>query len=170
MGNLLFLDLDGVLNCHEWDEEVCCGQIHPDKVGRLNCILRSTNTKIVLSSAWRYIIHRGECNLMGMEWVFRSHGILANRLIGYTRKDNEPPNWDGTPGSWTRTNERGQQISDWLKEHPQLWMNNNYAILDDLDLGISELHGKRFVQTNGKVGITNDNMYKVISILRGDYA
>lgn len=167
---LLFLDLDGCLNCHEWDAEIQCGQIHKDKVDRLNCILKSTKASIILSSAWRYIILRGEMTLMGMEWLFRSHGILANRLIGCIRKDNEPPNWDGTPESWTRPNERGQQISDWLKEHPQVSMYNNYAIIDDLDLGISELHGKRFVQTNGKVGITNEDMYKVISILRGDYA
>lgn len=63
---VIFLDIDGVLNSHEWDTETMCGQIHKDKVALLNGVLRVTEAKIVLSSAWRYIVYRGECNLRGL--------------------------------------------------------------------------------------------------------
>ena len=65
--SILFLDIDGVLNTHENDPEVMCGQIHRDKVQLLNGVLRDTGARIVLSSAWRYSIYRNEATLMGLE-------------------------------------------------------------------------------------------------------
>ena len=113
--SILFLDIDGVLNTHENDPEVMCGQIHRDKVQLLNGVLRDTGARIVLSSAWRYIIYRNEATLMGLEWLLRSHGMIAGRLIDITRKDTMAirGQYDGR-AHWPMDNERGQQISDWL--------------------------------------------------------
>lgn len=167
---LIFLDIDGVLNDHAWDTEVMCGQIQQDKVARLNHILHVTGARIVLSSAWRYIIHRGESNLMGLEWLFRSHGILMNRLISYTRPDTaeQPPRWDGDLHTWIRTNERGVQIADWLAEFTASAAEqpSPYVAIDDLDLGISEA-GHPFVQTNGAVGLTDGDVLQSIRLLGG---
>lgn len=161
MTRLLFLDVDGVLNAHEFDPEVMCGPIHRNKMELLNRVLRATDARIVLSSAWRYIIYRGEANLAGMDWLFRSHGMPANRLIGITREDTmiRPP-WDGSQ-PWPLSNERGQQIADWLVAHKP---HGNYVVLDDLDPGISAA-GHPFVRTDGRVGLTEADADRAIALL-----
>ncbi len=162
---ILFLDIDGVLNEHETlDPEVECGRFHADKVARLNRVLRDTGAKIVLSSAWRYFIHRGEMNLTGLDWLLRSHGIMQGRLIGVTERDaeREDPHWDGK--SWPLTNERGGQIANYLRHKVGLVHVERYAVVDDLDLGISEaLHP--FVQTVGTVGLTDYNAGCLVQML-----
>lgn len=160
----LFLDIDGVLNGHEFDPAVMCGQIHPDKVARLNRVLVATDCRIVLSSAWRYLVHRGEMNLRGMEWLLRSHGVLADRLVGITRADLMiRVVYDGQPATWPHTNERGHQISDWLMGDNR-WTCQPYAVVDDMDLGISEA-GHPFVMTDGKVGLTVADADRLIELL-----
>jgi hypothetical protein len=164
MAKFLFLDIDGVLNTHEFDPEILCGQIHRDKVALLNHVLRATDAKVVLSSAWRYIVHRGEANLQGMDWLLRSHGMLANRLIGVTRPDTMRVTtaYSGVPTSWPQVNERGQQISDWLADYtvPVL----SYLAVDDLDLGITAA-GHPLVLTDGMVGLTEADAARAIELL-----
>jgi hypothetical protein len=159
---LLFLDIDGVLNVHESDPEVLCGQIHKDKVALLNRVLRETDARIVLSSAWRYLVHRGEMDLTGLEWLLRSHGVLAGRLVGITRPDTmrATMDYDGRPGTWPQVNERGQQITDYLRV---AWPTG-YAVVDDLDLGIREARHP-FVQTDGGVGLTLGDAERLIELL-----
>ena len=162
---LLFLDIDGVLNAHEYDPAVRCGQIHRDKVERLNRVLRATGARFVLSSAWRYIVHRGEATLAGMDWLLRSHGLLGDRLIGITRPDTmrTDANYQGHPQSWPVCNERGQQITDWLTGHAgHIWPR--YVVIDDLDLGIVAA-GHPFVHTVGTVGLTDIDADRAIAIL-----
>jgi len=176
---LLFLDIDGVLNGHEpLDPEVMCGRIHADKVALLNGVLRQTGAMLALSSAWRYLVLRGEMNMSGLEWLLRSHGIMANRLIGVTRKDHmrESPEFDGK--YWPVHNERGQQITDFMTgnghlnplgiEHyspeAKLGPIEAYAVIDDLDLGISAA-GHPFVQTNGQVGMQIDDARRLVELL-----
>lgn len=159
---LLFLDLDGCLNTHDVDPEVLCGHIHTDKVARLNYILRETDARIVLSSAWRYIVYRNEMTLAGMDWLFRSHGILAGRLIGITREDTMVREiYTGDPSTWPMVNERGQQITDWRAENGHA---GPYVVIDDLDLGISEA-GHPFVWCDGKVGLTDEQAEVCIGLL-----
>jgi hypothetical protein len=168
---LLFLDVDGVLNAHEFHPDIMCGQIHRDKVELLNGILLSTGARIVLSSAWRYIVYRGEMNLMGMEWLLRSHGVLANRLVGITRRDttvDRPPDWKGDLQTWVKNDERGEQISDWLETCIGMTGFNcsGYVVIDDMDLGISAA-GHPFVQTDGSVGMRAEHAKKAVEILMG---
>jgi hypothetical protein len=163
MMRLLFLDIDGVLNAHEpLDPEVMCGTFHPDKIMLLNQVLRQTDAKIVLSSAWRYLVHRGEMNLDGLEWLLRSHGVLAGRLHGITRKDSERKtmSWDGTYASWVHGNERGKQIAEYLGNDRSI----PYAVVDDLDLGISDC-GHPFVQTDGAVGLRIEEAQQLVKLL-----
>lgn len=158
---LVFLDIDGVLNDHDFDPESLCGRIHHDKMKIFNHILRHTGAMVVLSSAWRYIVHRNELTLAGIDWLLRSHGMLANRLIGITREDTmcrEP--YNGDPKTWPMPNERGEQIAMWLSDGEP----HRYVVIDDLDLGISEW-GHPFVQTDGKVGLTVEDADRVIALL-----
>lgn len=161
---LIFLDIDGVLNDHKIPEGVHCGQIHSQKVTLLNRVLRFTGAQIVLSSAWRYIVHRGEANLEGMSWLLQSHGLLAGKLVGITRMDTEPQNWDGRPESWVASPERGQQITEYLAQHPC----ERYVVVDDLDLGITAA-GHPFVKTNGTRGLTLGDTWRMMRILNGDF-
>lgn len=162
---VLFLDIDGVLNAREpLCPEAMCGRFHADKVTRLNHVLRTTGAHIVLSSAWRYFVHREEMTCKGIDWLLRSHGVIANRLAGVTRPDTMRPSmeWDGK-GSWPHDNERGQQITDWQRQ----WVEfGPYAVVDDLNLGISAA-GHPFVQTDGKIGLTDADADKLIALLGG---
>ena len=164
---LLFLDIDGVLNAHEpLCPEVMCGRFHQDKVTRLNNILRATDARIVLSSAWRYLVHRGEMNIAGMDWLLRSHGVMSGRLAGITRTDSmrDDPNFDGK--HWPVHHERGRQIYDWLNtENPWITEMKSYVVIDDLDLGISDF-GHPFVRTEGTVGLTDFEVERAINILK----
>lgn len=165
---VLFLDLDGCLNQHEpLDPEVMCGRIHADKVALLNHVLRTTGANIVLSSAWRYFIHRGEMDLSGLDWLMRSHGIMQNRVISITRPDTmERPKYNGDPETWPVSNERGQQITDWLAVSLGMtgFAVDRYAVLDDLDLGISAA-GHPLVLVDGKVGLTPAAADRLIDLL-----
>jgi hypothetical protein len=161
---LIFLDVDGVLNAHEFDPEVLCGQIHPDKVCRLNRVLRETGARVVLSSAWRYIAFRDEATILGLEWLFRSHGMLAGRLAGLTWPDTMKRwTYNGYPASWPLPNERGAQITRWLAENPY---HRPYVVLDDLDLGISD-EGHPFVHVDGMFGLSDDDAGRAAEILKG---
>lgn len=163
VSKIIFLDIDGVLNAHEFDPDAMCGKIHPEKISILNGVLRETGAKIVLSSAWRYIIHRGESTLVGMEWLMRSHGMIAGVLVGITRRDTmekRMEKFSGNPCEWPVENERGAQISDWIESNKV----TSYVAVDDLDLGITAA-GHPLVQTDGKIGITTDHAAKMVAIL-----
>lgn len=173
---ILFLDIDGVLNTHEpLDPEVMCGRFHPDKVARLNHVLRMTGAKIVLSSAWRYFVHRGEMTIAGVEWLLRSHGVMQQRLIGITRPDTMQercPTWNGnTP--WPVCDERGHQIASWIAFNRTRLGLDSYAVVDDggfhqdgswTDLGITA-SGHPFVRVEGLVGLTWADANRLIQLL-----
>lgn len=165
--NLIFLDIDGVLNRHEpLEEGVMCGKLYDHKVFLLNHILKHTDARIVLSSAWRYLVHRGEMNLTGLGWLLRSHGIM-NRLVGITREDTiKRDPWDGSKPWQPCDNERGQQISDYLLAGPGSLENLRYVVIDDLDLGISAA-GHPFIKVDGTQGLQWGHCEEAIKILKG---
>lgn len=100
----------------------------------------------------------------GLDWLFRSHGVLANRIVSITREDAiDRCEWDGTKESWPLVNERGKQIADWLANHLNV---DRYVVIDDMDLGISEA-GHPFVHVDGTVGLTDRDAVKAIGILNG---
>lgn len=58
MANILFLDIDGVLNSNFWNDshqrEISEGiLIDEEKVKLLACLVKKTNAKIILHSGWR---------------------------------------------------------------------------------------------------------------------
>lgn len=181
---LIFLDIDGVLNNHVCDPMSMCGEIDSAKVRILNRVLFTTGAKLVLSSAWRYILFRREAKIEGIEWLLRSHGLHSGRIIGLrdkyrvigpfaatTRSDTlKRKAYDGTPGSWPMENERGEQIRDWLRNfwtYLDYGQKARYVVIDDLDLGIREA-GHPFVQTNGGMGLTDADANLVTDLLMGD--
>lgn len=146
---VVFLDIDGVLNGHEYDVQAKSCTIKQECVKYFN-VLMETNVQLVLSSAWRYQILRGATTLRGFEHLLQSHGCrVSGRLIGHTREDknvDEP---------------RAVQIEEWLNKRPEV---TRYCVVDDMDLGFT-WHGMPFVQTDGAYGINLDNVSAITEIL-----
>lgn len=170
---LLFLDIDGVLNDHNPMPNGMCG-MQADKVRRLNRILAEIpDLLIVVSSAWRYVVHRGFSNLEGLEHLFLTHGIdCQGRVHGVTEADAEtfdpnashkPPYdvdyWEKRGLKW-----RVQQIRDYCEKHSPV----AFIVLDDLDLDIEELVcTAEVVEHNGilvpvKIGLDDHHVTEVL--------
>ena len=152
MTGLIFLDIDGVLNGHDWCEEAKSCLFRAECISNFNQIITKCEPVVVLSSAWRYMLLGTEpaTTLTGFEYMLRTHGVSDKlRLVGHTLSDEEIAI-------------RGDQISAWLKEHT---VTVPYVVIDDLDLGISKADHP-FVQTDGKVGLTVNDVQSVVAILK----
>jgi hypothetical protein len=164
---LIFLDIDGVLNTHDYCPKRRSSTINLDLVARLNQITEATGAGVVISSAWRYMIHGGALTMKGFEYLLQTHGAWFN-VVGYTRKDedcvfcghmNEPGILNCAKCS--EPSERGNLIECWRKENNH---TDQYVVIDDLDLGIRKANHP-FVQTKGDEGISNLNVEEAIRIL-----
>ncbi len=156
---ILFLDIDGVLNGHEYVEEAQCSQIKPECVKHLNRILSETGCKIVLSSAWRYLVLQKAMTLSGFEVMLRSHGVRCiSRLIGTTCFDEDKDD--------RYTDDRSGQIARYIASFKD--PIESYAVVDDGDYGFSKCQGPRFVHTDSKVGLTKEHADRLIEILNKD--
>lgn len=149
---VLFLDIDGVLNGHEYNEEAQSNGIRADCVQRLNRVLGMTDCSIVLSSAWRYMVLRGAMTLQGFSYMLRTHGVRSPmRLIGCFGEDDQTEDPD----------ERARQVLAWRAEHEH---TGRWAVVDDMDLGFL---GMPFVQTDKTKGLTDEDADRLIKFLKG---
>lgn len=150
---VIFLDIDGVLNDHKpvIDGTGWCG-IDRDKATLLNDLLYDCGAKIVISSAWRYMIEPETMGIRGFEYMLITHGADAyGRIVGVTPRD-EAVGGRSEGG-------RLAQIFHWLKEH--LAEVESYVVLDDMDLGV----GARLVKTDALVGLTKELAQKASILL-----
>ena len=130
---IVFLDIDGVLNGHQFREEAeSCG-IDPLCVNELNGLLRDTGAGYVVSSAWRYMILGGAVTETGFEYLLRTHGVMSGRMLGYTVSDEEVKG-------------RENQILHWIQTDGY---DRPYVAIDDLPLV-----GIRTVRTDARRGLT----------------
>lgn len=146
MNNLVFLDIDGVLNT------IGSGDFDSDCVDNLNVLTAATSADIVVSSSWR-TFHDFEdlCR------VLKDAGVEAKVI-------------DVTPYSKCVMCCRGNEIQRWLDlsvdrsvvgwEAPK-----NYVILDDCADMLLE-HAEHFVRCNPTLGLTDVDARKAIDILR----
>lgn len=150
----LFLDIDGVLNAHERQTNGWTS-IDYRKVEALNMLLENTGAKIVLTSAWRYFLHRGEMNLHGLNGLLATHGLTWPSVIGVLEPEG-------------LVADRGSLVLTWLRRN---WGGlprgslKGIAAVDDLDLGYSAA-GVPFVQTCGTVGLTVEHCQRLAELLR----
>lgn len=156
---VLFLDVDGVLNGHEKHPDSPYTTIRPDCVRLLNDVITATDCKVVVSSAWRYMMLRKRKNqaaamtLLGFQYMLHTHGLLgaSTVVIGHTCSDEEIP-------------ERGKQILRWCLDN--LIPKANWAAVDDdpMAMELGE-HQDRLVQTNGKRGLRPADVRKLVALL-----
>lgn len=142
---VLFLDVDGVLNCESTKERIGPeGGIFASFVGIDQRLLklfqdwrRDKPIEVVLSSSWR-TDERLMAHLKkhGLEWLDTTSNL------GY----------------------RGREIDAWLMEHD---VGKNFAILDDIQQ-FYPWHHSHFVQTSYIHGLREKNLKKVEAILQLD--
>lgn len=155
---ILFLDIDGVLNGHDYDREAESCTLLPACVDRFNRVLSLRSFHIVLSSAWRYMVLEGAMTLTGFAHMLQTHRVRAkSRLLDVTRRDSSP------------TEPRAIQIADWWNEHPEWRFGQPWVVLDDMDLGFTKA-GMPFVQTDGNAGLSDENVQQLLAYLGGEVA
>lgn len=151
---VIFLDIDGVLNSNR--SCVALGGFpfpgkHKDRswhlfddvaVGLLRRVAKVSGAVCVLSSSWRLGMDTDELRDLGAR--------LGVSIIGKTRD---------TYGS----EPRGEQIQDWLRDHPEVTL---YAILDDSS-DMLEQQMPYFVRTLHSDGLSYQNHLDAIRILEG---
>jgi hypothetical protein len=148
---VIFLDIDGVLNDHTYDNMAESNTLKKKCVDNFNHLLLQTDAKIVISSAWRYLILGKHMSLLGFEAMLRTHGVACQgRLIGTTLPDETV---------YSRENQIREFLES-LRERGKI----KYAVIDDLPL---ELSSDVFVRTDGNVGLTMNDVEKIVKILHG---
>lgn len=146
---LLFLDLDGVANNHAYNETSQSTTFLPRCVDQLNRIIEATDCRLVLSSAWRYMLIGRAMTLCGFEYLLRSHGVAAQgRLVGMTPADEE----------WSQ---RESQIKEFLRGRVDV---DGWCVLDDLPLMLYPEQW-RFVRVDGSIGLTEKDADRAIAVL-----
>lgn len=134
---VLFLDIDGVVNSMHTKErfQVYIG-IDTKLTKYVKQIIKRTQCKVVLSSIWR------------LDAEFRDE--VRAKVTDFI---------DVTP---RLGKERGYEIEDWLRKHPEV---ETYAILDD---NSDMLEGQALFLTDWRTGITPDVRDRVIAYLNGE--
>jgi hypothetical protein len=147
---LVFLDIDGVLNRHRIYSNGYCG-FDPECVENFNKILHAyEDIRIVISSAWRYMLLQHEMKLKGFEYLMLVGGVdCKDRLIGHTKSDEEIPT-------------RGQQILEWRYQH--IMESPRYIILDDMPFDFKQRGLNHFLTIGGR-GLTAQDAEKIIQLL-----
>lgn len=184
--NIVFLDIDGVLNGYnKWNllgwKIVCltkserlknwyrkltdpCG-VHERKVKRLAKIVKATNAKVVMSSSWR---------LSWWNTPYEEQYEHQKKLTGLLNKYNIKV-IDITPCS--PDGRRDKEIIEWLTKHEDIV--KRFVILDDERYDLECFVGSHLVQTSSvdkgqmvkgygreDTGLKNKHVKKAIEILR----
>ena len=149
---ILFLDVDGVLNRWRGRQSLTPPlkdnwmpwYIELNLVELINSALsQAPDVRIVVSSTWRL------------------HVKDADEFSQRTRVRRDLIHKDWTTDRDLKFNDlRKDEIEAWLKEHPEV---THFAVLDDLDMGFT---GAVHVKTDETVGLTYDDLRRVLGILR----
>ena len=157
---VLFLDIDGVLNCvyptpsddNEWvDLDEWRYGLNPQLVSRLRFVISNTGCKIVISSSWRH-----HTNYAPYQPDRNWRDVLAEKL----QKTREEV-FAGETG-YDKEGRRGIEILQWLSEHSV----DAYCVVDDETLDIEPYINKdKIVKTDMKYGLTVENARCIINML-----
>lgn len=146
---IIFLDIDGVLNSHQWIEAnqhlfdnsqlFTHSNVDETAVARLQRIVDATSAEVVVSSTWRRFKSRVQ-----LQQMLRNHGFKGF-INGVTPILNT---------------KRGHEIQAWIDENGPI---ESFAIIDD-DSDMVHLMDK-LVQTTFDSGLQDEHVEKAISIL-----
>lgn len=148
---IIFLDIDGVLNSHQYDlcRGECDGNIDASRLPLLKQLIMHTGAQVVLTSSWRkHWDPKGTCaDDVGREliYTFSKHGIAL---------------FDRTPEI---NNDRAKEIRAWLCAHPEV---DTFVVFDDVKFGWGEFDSN-VVKTDYRIGrgLEQKHIEKAINIL-----
>ena len=150
--NVIFLDIDGVLNGYNfwnllgwniiskfnsdrlksWYRDITEPfGVHESKVKRLAKIVHNTmNTKVVISSCWRFGLQSNNLSYAQRKLLdlFDKYDI---KIYGYTPR--------------SESGKRDEEIITWLSKHKEV---NKFIILDDENFDLQCFMGKELIQTS----------------------
>lgn len=129
--NIVFLDIDGVLNRGGSHGEE--GALNPAMVSVFLKMLGRCKAEVVLSSSWK-----NNAYSRGIIWVHVCPFIDVTPTFHVEGKDH--------------TQLRGAEIDEWLKAHPGV---NRYAIIDDTG-EILDSQMPNFFKTRSDIGLTQE--------------
>lgn len=161
---LIFLDIDGVLNCEIFyktaTEEEKWSNISVYRINLLNQLCEETNAKIVISSSWR----------MGKSIEYFQN--LFDGLGGNFEVIGKTPNL----GNSEFTVPRGLEINQWIKNYikeeyfgeiaKDFQHSLNYVIIDD-DSDMLLDQWKNFFHCDNYSGLTPNTIHKIIRFYKG---
>jgi histidinol phosphatase-like enzyme len=154
--NIIFLDIDGVLNCELFYRERTKEErliespirnICKDRVQWLNELCKDVGAKVVVSSTWR---HSG---LKYMQEILAEAGATFEVI-------------DITPDLRFKGSVRGNEIKLWIDENIEklcgvkYYDYNTYAIIDD-DSDMLYWQRNNFFQTDTYSGLTPNTCYRI---------
>jgi hypothetical protein len=166
MDKYIFLDIDGVLATSEYMRDGSWA-LNPEKQKLLGEIISKTGAKIVLSSSWRL------STLEKTKEHMEEEGFLFNEeLVGVTIRAYQ---WLERGTGIHLSIPRGVEIKQWIDTHvhsdngknfnrKKLGKDFTYVILDDDDDMLLE-HKDNFINTDGEIGLTKQDVEKAIQIL-----
>jgi HAD domain in Swiss Army Knife RNA repair proteins len=124
MMKVIFLDIDGVLNCRKTPNLRKFPYVIDDELlARFTQLLQQTGASVVLSSTWRY----------------DPAGIFSAKHYGVPFMDITPDMPDEP---------RCKEILEWLRDHPEV---TRYVVIDDED---DELDKLPLFQPSSRTGLT----------------
>lgn len=138
--NVIFLDVDGVLNSYARGGTMALSKT---KIKKLRDIVWCGNAKIVVSSSWR-LFPEARAKLVR---YLKYKGLT---VYGWTLDMGEPYS-------------RGDEISMWLDTEGR--DVEKYVILDDMDETQFEEHIYNLVQTDSNEGLTDKDVLLALDIL-----
>lgn len=160
---LIFLDVDGVLNCSTTKERFFDGitrfiGIDRAKLRIFQRILEKTGAVFVLSSTWRK--NQDQRNHLYDSFDDIPGFAIGSRCIGCT-----PIHESKLDSGLYIAAERGKEIAAWLEDHADL-MPCPVVILDDVARGMGDMM-PFLIQTSYDTGLTDDVADRVIERLIG---
>lgn len=181
--NLLFLDIDGVLNYLTQDGNNSYSgrfrtgeEIEPKLVKKLNKVFQEIpNLKIVISSSWKANMKRTiwALKFAGFEYI---ENIIGRTTSTYaiTEKRYKDESIELEPPYTLLNSRRGEQILKWLIDNPGVSKKlNDFVILDDESYDIIGNRGfnllkPNFIKIQSNLGLSDANAQSIINHFKGE--
>ena len=148
MNNIVFLDIDGVLNYTEWyiyPHNELKSDLDPFCIERIKVLCRITNSKIVISSDWRYST--------GYKKLLKDNDFIELII-------------DKTPEHMLEVSQqdksRGSEIQHWWNSFGKLY--KDYIIIDDRT-DFFDYQKSKLIRVNPQVGFTDLNLLDAVYLL-----
>jgi len=156
--NIIFLDVDGVLNSFGNVEYIGKIPLEKECFVRLSKIVKDTNARIVLHSGWRF-------------WFDNDMHPKTPEAEEFTEllSKHEMKLYDKTPDFCTEEIKKSKtfglvkakEILAWLDAHNEI---KNYVVLEDLDLNNNEINMNQ-ITTDGSKGLSDNDVEQAIKML-----